>query len=113
MPAIIECESGSYTLVDAHGKDIDVGSAVRYGGTGTRGKVTEIICDGEGAWAVLDSTGLLYRLESLKVLDELETKAEMGERTFSRDEIQKQLEESAETAKEAARLDDTNLEAGG
>jgi hypothetical protein len=112
MPEIIECESGSFRVVDAHGHDIVIGSPVRYGGTGTKGHVIEIICDEEGAWAIIDSTNLLYRLESLKVLDELEAKAEMGERKFSTEEIQKVLDKAEEDAKEA-KLDDANLEAGG
>jgi hypothetical protein len=112
MPEIIECESGSFRVVDAHGHDIVIGSPVRYGGTGTKGHVIEIICDEEGAWAIIDSTNLLYRLESLRVLDELEAKAEMGERKFSTEEIQKVLDKAEEDAKEA-KLDDANLEAGG
>jgi hypothetical protein len=112
MPEIIECESGSYPVVDAHGKPIEVGNPVKYGGTGTKGHVTEIICDSEGAWAVIDTNNLLYRLESLTVLEGLEAKVEMGEREFSTEEIQEVLEKAEEEAKEA-KLDDTNVESGG
>ena len=112
MPEIIECESGSYPVVDANGNPIEVGNPVKYGGTGTKGYVTEIICDSEGVWAVVDTKNLLYRLESLTVLDELEAKVEMGERKFSTEEIQEVLDKAEEAAKEA-KLDDANLEAGG
>ncbi|MCK4928580.1 MAG: DUF2098 family protein [Methanosarcinales archaeon] len=112
MPEIIECESGSHPVVDVHGKPLEVGSPVRYGGTGTSGHVTEIICDSEGAWAVIDATDLLYKLESLTLLSELKEKEEMGERQFSKEEIQEVLEKAEDEAKEA-RLDDSNLEAGG
>jgi hypothetical protein len=74
--------------------------------------VTEIICDSEGAWAVIDTNNLLYRLESLTVLEGLEAKVEMGEREFSTEEIQEVLDKAEEEAKDA-KLDDTNLEAGG
>ena len=112
MPEIIECESGSYPIVDANGKPIEVGNPVKYEGTGTKGHVTEIICDSEGAWAVIDTKNLLYKLETLYVLDELETKAEMGEREFSTEEIQEVLEKAEEEAKDV-KFEDSNLESGG
>ena len=112
MPEVIECESGSYPVVDAHGYPIQLGSPVKYGGTGTKGLVTEIICDDEGAWAVIDTNDLLYKLESLSVLEGFEAKAEMGEKEFSIDEMEEMLEKDAE-ARKAEKLDDTNLEAGG
>lgn len=112
MPQTIECESGSYLVVDNHGNPIQIGSPVRYGGTGTKGQVTEIICDKEGAWAALDSTNLLYKLETLTLLEQLGTKSELGEKQFTKEEIQESLEKDAE-AKKSAQMDDTNLEAGG
>jgi len=33
-----------------------VGSFVVYSGTGTRGKITEIMSDNEGIWALIDKT---------------------------------------------------------
>ncbi|MBW6517417.1 MAG: DUF2098 domain-containing protein [ANME-2 cluster archaeon] len=112
MPEIIECESGTHPVVDAHGQPLEVGSPVRYGGTGTTGHVTEIICDSEGAWAIIDTKDLLYKLESLTLLTELQQKDEMGERQFTKEEIEEVLEKAKDDAKEA-RLDDANLEAGG
>lgn len=112
MPEVIECESGSYPVVDAHGHSIGVGSPVKYGGTGTTGHVTEIVCDSDGAWAIIDTNDLLYKLESLTVLEKLGAREEMGEREFSREEIQEVLDKAEDEAKEA-RLDDANLEAGG
>ncbi|MDF1556869.1 MAG: DUF2098 family protein [ANME-2 cluster archaeon] len=112
MPEIIECESGSHPVVDAHGRSLEVGSPVRYGGTGTTGHVTEILCDQDGAWAVIDTNGLLYKLESLTLLSDLKEKEEMGERLFSKEEIEERMDKAAEDAKEA-KLDDANLEAGG
>ena len=112
MPEIIECESGSYSVVDIYGLALDVGSPVRYGGTGTTGYISEITCDSEGAWAEIDSTGLLYKLESLTLLDTYEAKEEIGERKFTRKEIQDSLENLEDEAKRA-QLDDTNIESGG
>jgi hypothetical protein len=112
MPEVIECESGSYPVVDAYGNPIEVGSPVKYGGTGTKGHVTEIICDDEGAWAIIDTNDLLYKLESLSLLEGLEAKAEIGVKEFTMDEMQEMLEKDAE-ARKAEKLDDTNLEAGG
>lgn len=112
MPDIIECESGSYQVVDAYGRSIEIGNSVKYGGTGTTGHIKEIICDDEGAWAVIDTTNLLYKLETLTLLEEFKAKVEQGEKAFSTEEIQKVLEKAEEEAKEA-KLDDANLEAGG
>ena len=112
MPENINYESGSDPVVDVYGHPIEVGSPVRYGGTGTTGYVTEIISDSEGAWVVIDTTGLLYKLESLTFLDKLEAKEALGEREFTREEIQEVLEKAEEEA-DKARLDDTNLEACG
>ena len=112
MPEIIECESGSHPVVDAHGQPLDIGSPVRYAGTGTTGHVTEIICHSEGVWAVIDTNDLLYKLESLTLLSGLKEKAEMGERLFSKEDIEEVLEKAQDEAKEA-KLDDSNLEAGG
>ena len=112
MPEIIECESGSHPVVDAHDQPLEVGSPVKYDRTGTTGHVTEIICDSEGAWAVIDTNDLLYKLESLTLLSELEEKAEMGERLFSEEEIEEVLEKAQDEAKEA-KLSDSNLQGGG
>ena len=112
MPEYIECESGSYPVVDIYGRPLEIGSPVRYGGTGTSGYILEITCDSEGVWALIDTTNLMYKLESLTFLDEFEAREAMGERQFTREEIQEVLERSEEEA-DRAKLDDTNLEAGG
>jgi hypothetical protein len=112
MPEIIECESGSYPVVDVDGKPIEVGNPVKYIGTGTKGHVSEIICDSEGAWAVIDTNNLLYKLETLTVLEKLKTKVEIGERKFSTEEIREVLEKAEEEAKDV-KFEDSNLESGG
>ncbi|TGC09865.1 DUF2098 domain-containing protein [Methanolobus halotolerans] len=61
-----------------NGDPVGPGTVVRYINTGTVGKVTEIKTDEEGIWALMDSTGLYYKVETLVVTDasELKVKAE-------------------------------------
>ncbi|MCK5216529.1 MAG: DUF2098 domain-containing protein [Euryarchaeota archaeon] len=112
MPKIIECESGSYPVEDIYGRPLEVGSPVRYGGTGTSGFITEITCDSEGAWAQIDTTNLLYKLETLTFLDDFEAKEAIGERIFSTDEMEESLAKMEEEASKAM-LHDENVESGG
>ena len=49
---------------------IQKGSHVKYLGTRTKGRVQQIMVEGEYAWIKMDSTGLLYRSDYLMVVDE-------------------------------------------
>jgi len=95
---------------DLEGNSINVGSFVIYSPTGTKGKVTEIIEDEEGRWAVVDKTGLLYKIEVLNLTKEIE-ETEIGEKKFTKEEIVEALEKEKEAAPTA--MDDTSLESGG
>lgn len=59
---------------DMNGDPIGPGTVVRYINTGTVGKVAEIRTDDEGVWALVDSTGLFYKTETLVVTDASELK---------------------------------------
>lgn len=55
--------------VDIDGKPINIGSNVRYINTDTIGVIEDIMTDEEGTWALLDSTQLYYRIDTLQITD--------------------------------------------
>lgn len=59
---------------DLNGDPIEPGDVVRYINTGTMGKVAELKTDDEGVWALIDATGLYYKVETLVVADASELK---------------------------------------
>ncbi len=88
---------------DARNQTITVGAHVKYVGTHTRGKVTEIQSDGDHTWVLLDSTDLFYDPKHLELVDEAAEKVEDKE-VQSLDEFRKRLEakrEFLETARES------------
>ncbi|MDR6222682.1 DUF2098 domain-containing protein [Methanococcoides alaskense] len=60
--------------VDIDGKPINVGSNVRYINTDTIGVIEEIMTDDEGTWALLDSTQLYYRIDTLQITEKVSTR---------------------------------------
>jgi len=96
---------------DISGNPLKIGSFVEYINTGTKGTVTEIISDDEGLWALIDKTNLYYRPDVLRLLRTLDEK-ELGEKTFSREEINEALEKQKESSK-LAEMGDVSLESGG
>ncbi|MCD4800213.1 MAG: DUF2098 domain-containing protein, partial [Methanococcoides sp.] len=60
--------------VDIDGKPINVGINVRYINTDTIGVIEEIMTDDEGTWALLDTTQLYYRIDTLQITEMVSTK---------------------------------------
>ena len=95
---------------DITGNPLQIGNFVEYANTGTRGNVTEIISDDEGTWALIDKTDLYYKTEILRVINKV-TEKELGEKIFSREEINEALEKHKEASK--AEMSDVSVESGG
>jgi hypothetical protein len=95
---------------DSAGNPLNVGSFVLYAPTGTKGNVTEIVSDQEGTWALVDKTNLYYKTEVLKTIQQVEEK-ELGEKLFTREEINETLEKQKEAGK--AEMSDVSVESGG
>jgi hypothetical protein len=95
---------------DITGNPLQIGNFVEYQNTGTKGNVTEIISDDEGTWALIDKTGLYYKTEILRVIKKV-TEKELGEKIFSREEINEALEKNKEASK--AEMSDVSVESGG
>ena len=58
------------TIKDVRGKEIEIGSFVRYIGTGTVGKILEIKEDDEDNWLKLEDNELWYSSDFLELVDE-------------------------------------------
>lgn len=96
---------------DNAGNPLQVGSFVEYINTGTKGNVTEIISDDEGTWALIDKTNLYYKTDVLRIIRKVKEK-ELGEKIFSREEIDEALEKQKDASK-VAEMGDVSLESGG
>lgn len=97
-------------VFDSSGSPLQVGTFVLYEPTGTKGRVTEIMSDEEGTWALVDETDLYYKIEVLRAIKEVEEK-EMGEKLFTVEEVSEKLEKEKEAA--PTTMDDISLESGG
>ena len=53
-------------------KNIQIGSHVRYTGTGSAGGIINVRTDDEGTWAKMDTTELWYNSQFLEMIDEHE-----------------------------------------
>ncbi len=85
-------------------------SLVRYKGTGTVGKV-KVLKDEDGEkWALLDSTGLYYRADTLELIDRLPERRELE--GMSMEQIQERFKAQQEIM-DKAKMQDESLEAGG
>jgi hypothetical protein len=96
---------------DIVGNPLQIGNFVEYVNTGTKGNVTEIITDDEGTWALIDKTDLYYKTEFIKIIKKVADK-ELGEKIFSREEINEALEKQKEDSK-LVEMGDSSLESGG
>jgi hypothetical protein len=96
---------------DMSGNPLQIGNFVEYVNTGTKGNVTEIITDDEGTWALIDKTDLYYKTEFIKIIKKVADK-ELGEKIFSREEINEALEKQKEDSK-LVEMGDSSLESGG
>ncbi|MCL2115753.1 MAG: DUF2098 domain-containing protein [Methanobrevibacter sp.] len=62
------------TIKDARGKEIEIGSYIRYTGTGTIGKIVDIKRENEEEWLKLEKIDLWYSADFVEVVDENSTK---------------------------------------
>lgn len=98
-------------VVDSAGHELAPGDQVRYEGTGTIGRVKEIIPDEQGIWVVIDTTDLLYQPRTLTfITGSVKEKAE-EESQFTREEMAEVIAKKAESGPHS--MDDTSLESGG
>lgn len=83
-------------IVDVNGAPLNIGSNVRYINTDTIGEITDIKTDDEGTWALLDTTDLYYRVDTLQITDK---KASAGkEYAISEEEMKERIKRQAEDA---------------
>lgn len=63
-------------IEDARGKIIEIGYYIRYTGTGTVGKVTDLRIDedDDSKWAKLENPNLWYSSDVVEVIDEKDVK---------------------------------------
>lgn len=57
-------------IKDARGKSIEIGSYIRYIGTGTLGKIVEIKEENEENWLKLEESELWYSSNFVELVDE-------------------------------------------
>jgi hypothetical protein len=86
-------------------------SLVRYKGTGTIGTVKVLKEEDDGEkWALLDSTGLYYRLDTLESIESAPERKELEGMTM--EQIQERFRAQQEMM-DKAKMQDENLETGG
>jgi len=86
-------------------------SLVRYKGTGTIGIVKVLKEEDDGvSWALLDSTGLYYRLDTLEPIDRVPERKELEGMTI--EQIHERLKQQQEMM-DSAKMQDETLETGG
>lgn len=91
--------------------DIRVGARVRYPRTGTAGRVERIQVEGGEAFAMLDSTGLLYRIDMLIPISAKEGKQREEKEDFRKDLLKER--EFLSTIEDAWSHTDESCEGGG
>lgn len=86
-------------------------SMVRYKGTGTIGTVKVLKVEDNGEkWALLDSTGLYYRLDALEAIEKAPERKELEGMTL--EQIQERFKQQQEMM-DRAKMQDETLETGG
>lgn len=88
-----------------------VGDTVRYGRTGTVGKIVTFTEERGGTFAELDSTGMYYRIDQLTAIKEEKTRVEKP-RDLTRD-FKEEQEKIREMQENAWRNTDQSCEGGG
>lgn len=85
-------------------------SLVRYKGTGTIGTVRVLKEEDGQKWALLDSTSLYYRLDTLEPIEQAPERKELEGMTM--EQIQERFKAQQEMM-DKAKMQDENLETGG
>ena len=57
-------------IKDTRGKKIEIGSYIRYTGTGTTGKISDIKKENEEKWIKLENLDLWYSSDFVELVDE-------------------------------------------
>ncbi|MGC9516772.1 MAG: DUF2098 domain-containing protein [Methanomicrobiales archaeon] len=78
-------------VTDVRGKNISVGSYVRYSGTGTIGQVSELKSEEEESWAKMGND-LWYNSDYLEVVDKVEKKTKKSKEEDIKAKIDKMKE---------------------
>jgi hypothetical protein len=90
--------------------EIKEDSLVRYKGTGTVG-IVKVLKEEDGKkWALLDSTGLYYSLDSLEAIDHVPERKELEGMTL--EQIKERFKAQQEMM-DKAKMQDESLESGG
>jgi len=99
--------------VDIDGKPINVGSNVRYINTDTIGVIEDIMTDEEGTWALLDTTQLYYRIDTLQITEMASTKGK--DRVLTEEETKELLKARSEALLSQEKIEDdvSQLTGGG
>ncbi len=90
--------------------EIKEDTLVRYKGTGTVGTVKVLKEEDGEKWAMLDSTGLYYRLDSLEAIDHVPERKELEGMTL--EQIKERFKAQQEMM-DKAKMQDESLESGG
>ncbi len=94
MRVIAEVEE--ITAIGRNKKPIKVGDTVKYVNSDTSGRVTEVKKDEQGkVWALLESTNLWYRDETLE-LTESKLKEKEEERKYTEEELEEKFRKEKE-----------------
>ncbi|MDV0443952.1 DUF2098 domain-containing protein [Methanorbis rubei] len=88
-----------------------IGQTVRYGRTGTVGKIVALIEEDNSTFAELDSTGLYYRVDQLTAISDIVHK-ETESRDFRKD-LEQEQERVREMNESAWQNTDQSCEGGG
>ncbi|MDU9376202.1 hypothetical protein McpSp1_07960 [Methanocorpusculaceae archaeon Sp1] len=88
-----------------------IGQTVRYGRTGTVGKIVALTEENGSAFAELDSTGLYYRIDQLTAISDVVHK-ETENRDFRKD-LEQEQEKFREMNESAWQNTDQSCEGGG
>ncbi len=92
-------------------EEINEGSIVRYGGTGTVGIVKVLRTEEDGEkWALLDSTGLYYHLSTLQPIEKIPDRRGIGARSL--EEVQERMRAEEERMR-SVKMEDESVESGG
>ena len=97
---------------DLYGKPLKRSSPVKYIGTGTTGKVKDIVEDDDGVWVVLDSNELLYKPEYMVYVEGGVKEKTEAEVSYTLEELKRLQEERAERL-QAAEAERGDVETGG
>ncbi|MCL2687350.1 MAG: DUF2098 domain-containing protein [Methanobrevibacter sp.] len=90
---------------DARGKIIEIGSYIRYVGTGTIGKVDDLRFDQDGDWVKLEDINLWYSTDLVELVDE--NSVNIKDSHIKRDLDVEELKDLA------SELDEASLTSGG